>query len=978
MRLCQIRDLFFVSLAIVASAMCSLAQSSQAPAVPVPTVPGPAAPAPAASGTRALTFLDMMKFRQIKSPVLASTGTAVAYQSQPDRGDGEVIVYDLEQKREHRIARGQRPVFSEDGKWVAVLVAPPVFAATEPKPKQALVLLDLKTGRQVVHERVQSVVFSKDSAWVAFRHHKPVKKDEGNDEGKNTGKDKGLAKDKTASATPKPNKKRDAGTELKFWRLGTPSAITATEHAVRFGFSPDSHNLYYAVAEPTGVNNGLYRRNLDNHPDQQRTVMARANHVVTAMAWTESGDQLAAADAPQDDLGDMGDGTIYLIKADKASRIAWTGVTGEQWVMPSAPELRWSKTGHRLFTGFWHRDMANKVRALAAHKRAADDRVKTGKKLAADVIPGDAFDLEALVDERKLDIWHTDDPQISTEQKARWQRDSKQTYAAVWHGDTETLVQLADRKMQSVRVPEGSLFGVGSDRARYATETTWDGRYEDLYIVDIKTAERRLVQSHVGSGPATLGPKGRRLLYWHDGYWNVFDNKAGTNTVLSDIPSAAFANEDHDYPSDVPSYGTAGWQANGSAVYVYDKYDIWEFSFDAEGDIYIMPLMQLEGRATQRTFRIVDMDPDDPFVDLSKPSLLSVSHAQQKYRGLCMFVDGKAESLVEEAANYTVLADSDDGDRVLFTRQTYRDFPDLWVGDFKLGNSVQVSHLGEQTEPFAWGTAELVDWQSLDGKPLQGVLIKPDDYEEGKRYPVLVYYYRFFSQRLHDFNQVVVNHRPCFPYYASNGYCVFLPDIRFDVGNPGYAATKCLVPGVQKLIDMGVAKPDGIGLHGHSWSGYQTAFVITQTNRFACAVAGAPVTNMTSAYGGIRWESGMSRQFQYEKTQSRIGGSLWAARDLYIENSPVFFADRIQTPLLIQFGDQDGAVPWTQGIELYMAMRRLQKPCVFLQYRGEPHHLKQYANKLDYSMRMKQWLDHFCIGGPAPQWITSGEPYRGR
>jgi dipeptidyl aminopeptidase/acylaminoacyl peptidase len=333
---------------------------------------------------------------------------------------------------------------------------------------------------------------------------------------------------------------------------------------------------------------------------------------------------------------------------------------------------------------------------------------------------------------------------------------------------------------------------------------------------------------------------------------------------------------------------------------------------------------------------------------------------------------------MEEAANYTVLADSEDGQKVLFTRQTYRDFPDLWVCDFELGNITQVSHLGEQTEPFAWGDAELIDWQSLDGKPLQGVLIKPDDYEEGKRYPVLVYYYRFFSQRLHDFNQVVVNHRPCFPYYASNGYCVFLPDIRFDIGNPGYAATKCLVPGVQKLIDMGVAKPDGIGLHGHSWSGYQTAFVITQTNRFACAVAGAPVTNMTSAYGGIRWDSGMSRQFQYEKTQSRIGGSLWTDLDLYIENSPVFFADRIQTPLLIQFGDKDGAVPWTQGIELYMAMRRLQKPCVFLQYREEPHHLKQYANKLDYSMRMKQWLDHFCIGGQAPQWISSGEAYRGR
>ncbi|MGK0302917.1 MAG: dipeptidyl aminopeptidase/acylaminoacyl peptidase, partial [Planctomycetota bacterium] len=694
--------------------------------------------------------------------------------------------------------------------------------------------------------------------------------------------------------------------------------------------------------------------------------------------WTESGDRFAAADAPQDELGDKGDGTIYLIDAGKAQRIAWTGATGDDWVMPTTPELRWSKQGHRLFTGFWHRDMASKVRALAAHKRAADDRKKAGKKLAAGVIPDDAFDLEALVDERQLDIWHSDDPQISTQQKARWKQDSTQTYAAVWHGDTGKLVQLADRKMQSVRVPEGSLFGLGSDRARYATETTWDGRYEDVYLVDTKTATRRMVRSHLSSGSATLGPTGRHMLHWADGDWNHFDSKTGAHHNITGPLATSFANEDHDYPSDVPSYGTAGWRADGAAVYVYDKYDIWEVAFDASGVCTSRNLTNGEGRKTLRTFRFVDLDPKDPHVDVSQSVLLSVSHEQQKYRGLCMLVDGKVESVIEEAANYSVLADSDDGSKVLFTRQTYRDFPDLWVGDFELGNSTQVSHLGEQTEPFAWGHAELVDWQSVDGKPLQGVLIKPDNYQEGKRYPVLVYYYRFFSQRLHDFNSVVVNHRPCFPYYASNGYCVFLPDIRFDIGNPGYAATKCLVPGVQKLIDMGVAKPDGIGLHGHSWSGYQTAFVITQTDRFACAVAGAPVTNMTSAYGGIRWESGMSRQFQYEKTQSRIGGSLWTDLDLYIENSPVFYADRIKTPLLIQFGDKDGAVPWTQGIELYMAMRRLQKPCVFLQYRGEPHHLKQYANKLDYSMRMKQYLDHYCVGGPAPKWISSGEAYRGR
>jgi dipeptidyl aminopeptidase/acylaminoacyl peptidase len=243
---------------------------------------------------------------------------------------------------------------------------------------------------------------------------------------------------------------------------------------------------------------------------------------------------------------------------------------------------------------------------------------------------------------------------------------------------------------------------------------------------------------------------------------------------------------------------------------------------------------------------------------------------------------------------------------------------------------------------------------------------------------MLVYFYEKFSWRLYEFNEVVVNHRPCFPFYASNGYAIFLPDIVYETGRPGLSATHCLVPGVQKIIDMGIADPKAIALHGHSWSGYQTAFVVTQTNLFRAAIAGAAVANMTSAYSGIRWESGLARQWQYEKAQSRIGGSLWDMPGRYIENSPVFFADRIQTPLLLMFGDEDGAVPWEQGIELYLAMRRLGKDCIFLQYRGEGHHPQKYANKLDYAIKMKEYLDHYLKGLAAPDWITKGIPYQGK
>jgi dipeptidyl aminopeptidase/acylaminoacyl peptidase len=335
------------------------------------------------------------------------------------------------------------------------------------------------------------------------------------------------------------------------------------------------------------------------------------------------------------------------------------------------------------------------------------------------------------------------------------------------------------------------------------------------------------------------------------------------------------------------------------------------------------------------------------------------------------------ERLLEEDKRFVFETKAENSNVLFYTRDDFGEFPNLWLtqGDFQ--HPRRLTDVNPQIAEFVWGNSELVEWTSADGTPMQGVVIKPEDYEPGRRYPVLVYFYRFFSQRLYEFNEPVVNHRPSFPMYTSNGYIVFLPDIRFEVGRPGFSAMKSLVPGIQRLVDLGLADAEAIGLHGHSWSGYQTAFVITQTNIFAAAVAGAPVSNMTSAYSGIRWGSGLARQFQYEKTQSRLSGSLWEARDEYIDNSPVFFADRVQTPVLFMHGDVDEAVPWYQSIEFYLALRRNNKESVFLQYRGEPHHLRKYANKLDYSIKMMEFFDHFLKGAPAPKWWAEGAPYSG-
>ncbi len=213
-----------------------------------------------------------------------------------------------------------------------------------------------------------------------------------------------------------------------------------------------------------------------------------------------------------------------------------------------------------------------------------------------------------------------------------------------------------------------------------------------------------------------------------------------------------------------------------------------------------------------------------------------------------------------------------------------------------------------------------------------------------------------------------------FWFYVSRGYLVFVPDIPYKVGYPGESALNAVVPGVTALVNAGFVEEENIGVQGHSWGGYQIAYMVTETNLFKAAEAGAPVSNMTSAYGGIRWGSGMSRMFQYEKSQSRIGGTLWEYPLRYVDNSPLFQADKIETPILMMHNDDDGAVPWYQGIEFFVALRRLGKPVWMLNYNGEPHGLQKYQNKRDFAIRMQQFFDHYLQGAPAPTWMEEGIP----
>ena len=314
---------------------------------------------------------------------------------------------------------------------------------------------------------------------------------------------------------------------------------------------------------------------------------------------------------------------------------------------------------------------------------------------------------------------------------------------------------------------------------------------------------------------------------------------------------------------------------------------------------------------------------------------------------------------------------------MIYKREGFDTYPDIWLADTKIETNTQISTGQKQVDKFIWGESKLVEYTTSLGDTLQGFYALPDNYDENKKYPVFVYFYERFSGRKNLFNMPDINHRPPYSLYLGSGYVMFFPDVKFYDGMPGESSKEALIAGCDKLVEMGIADPDNIVIHGHSWSGYESAWIVTQTDYFKACVSGAPVSNMTSAYSGIRLGSGLARQFQYETGQSRIGGNIIDSLDAYISNSPIFFADQMNTPLLIAFGDVDEAVPWQQGIELYLAMRRFNRDCIFLQYENEPHHLRKFHNQLDYSMRMKEFMDYHVFGGEAPDWILKGVRYWG-
>jgi len=994
---------------------------------------------PAVVAKKPITHDVYDQWRSIQGAVLSRGGEWVAYTLSSQESDPELIVRNLKTGAEKKYACGRNATITPDDRFLLFTVVPSKAEVEKAKgkpvtqqPKNALGIVDLATGKQETIERVRRfdiasegaryVAYIQDPAPAAPPSARPAARsgEAGNDDfvqapgGGRRGQGQGRPGGAAAGAPPGGGGPTGAAAappaDLIVRDLATGQAILTVSAPDTFVWNKEGSRLLYATSPRDAEKKAVVVRDMAKGTD---TTLVSGKGTYRSFTFDDRGEQVAflADRAVKEEAKKENEGAAAAPAAenkpdeeDRQQRRPLPGRPGAAGQAPGAAAA--TPPGPSATYAVWHW----KVGDEAAREVVT---AKTGGMPAGFVVSDNAGSLRFSKDGSRLycgykpapkpprakdapepikvDIWSSNDDVIQPMQKARAAQEGRRDYTAVWHVRERRFVPLATPEMPEVNPgSEAKRFALGTDDRPYRRLMSWDTSYRDIYVVEIASGKRRLVREK-HSGSALLSPDEKYLLYWdtETQHWMTLSLDGGQGARPVDLTGAikevSFANETWDTPGPPSPYGIAGWTENDGSVLLYDRYDIWQVSPENK----FAPRRLTDGRAREYVYRYERLDSEERLVPTDKPLLLSLLNDRTKASGYARLaplgkVGGASASATSATPTTLVLLDKRFGsfrkaknaDTVLFTLSRFDEYPDLWTASLDdLQKRTRLSDANPQQKQYNWGTAELVEYKNADGVRLKAVLHKPEDFDPTKKYPLMVYIYETLSDGLHNYSSPGPGTNINITRYVSNGYIVLRPDIVYTTGYPGESALKCVLPAIQEIVDQGYIDEKRIGIQGHSWGAYQIAYMITRTNRFAAVEAGAAVCNMISAYGGIRWESGMSRQFQYERTQSRIGGTPWNKTREYLENSPIFWADKVTTPYLTIHNDEDGAVPWEQGIEFVTALRRLGREAYLFNYNGEGHGLSNRENQKHWTVHMDEFFDHYLLGKPRPEWMDKGVPY---
>ena len=885
---------------------------------------------------KAITVADMQAWNVIRNEQIGADGRFILYTLRPDVGDPTAVLYDTKARTERRLPRLHDARLSYDGKHLTGMLKPARDTV------KALKLREKKKAKKQLAKMDSLLVWN-------LAEPTPVKIPEVYD-----------------------LKVPERHTGVYAYTTGT-----LLPDSLRGGLDDDAHRL---VVRSFTTADSFYLEGVRSFLVARDAPVVLAHQQAKDSTWAEGVLRLDATGLRWETLSSDAGDYHNLTLNHAGSRAAF---------LTSDPADKASQKPYALYyweTGEQSRNVLPVTSAwLSDGLRVSADRPLRFSDNDAYLYFGIApprpeRDTLLLDDEiADVEVWRTEDPRLYTQQNVQLSADEKFTYLAAFRTNRSQsdYVRITTEEFPYAYLPRtanGPWVATYDDRP-YAKQTTWEGRpgKRNTRLVNLETGERKpMLDGEVT--PARWLEGGKHLVWYNpvDTVWNSFDPASGVKRVLAANNNGTFYDELNDRPMHPRSYGYVGTVQGGDQFIVADRYDLW--LLDAAGK---QPLKRLtRGRENNVRYRLRDLDEEDHFIGLKKPQLASAFNEENYTAGYGMLTlrNGDYSALQPLApATFGDFTKARLDDAYLFTRSDFREFPDLRYTEDLAKTGDKISSANPQQADFAWGTNETYEWIDHQGRTLKGMLVKPDNFDPTKKYPLLVNFYERSSAGVYRHRTPTPGRSSInYSHYVSKGYVIFNPDVIYRVGYPGESAYDCVMSGVTSLLAQGFIDRERIGLQGHSWGGYQAAYLATKTDLFAAIESGAPVVNMFSAYGGIRWGSGLSRQFQYEHTQSRIGGTPWSHFQRYYENSPLFTTDKINTPILILHNDQDGAVPWYQGIEWFTALRRLGKEAWLLNYRGEPHWPVKPANRADFQTRMAQFFDHYLLGEPAPRWLREG------